>query len=249
VKLDRFRAALMPGLVATALLAMPARADETPAAAPAITLDQAVDALKQNPAAVDFLLRHPQAVLDALLAERAPGIIAEKQKELLQDSDDLVDGNAKGDAAIVEFFDYRCPYCKQIEPVLDALLREDKKLRIIYKEFPVLGDASVFATRVALASRSQGKYPAFHRAMMAAKGNIDNDFVLKVAASVGLDLKKLKAELDAPDINRIIKANYDLADALSIQGTPGIIVGSILIPGAVDIDTLRKEIAAARTGD
>ena len=248
MKLDRFRAALMPGLVATALLAMPARADETPAAAPAITLDQAVDALKQNPAAVDFLLKHPEAVIDALMAERAPGIIAEKRKELLEDSDDLVEGNAAGDVAIVEFFDYRCPYCKQIEPLLERLLHDDKKLRIVYKEFPVLGDASTFAARIALASRRQGKYADFHRAMMAAKGSIDNDSVLAIAASVGLDVAKLKTDMGAAEIDRIIQANYDLADALNIQGTPGMIIGTILIPGAVDIDTLRKDIAAARKG-
>jgi protein-disulfide isomerase len=248
MKLAPVLAWLLTSVCAVALLAMPARADEAPAAAPPLTLDQAVDALKQNPAAVDFLLKHPEAVIDALMAERAPGIIAEKRKELLEDSDDLVEGNAAGDVAIVEFFDYRCPYCKQIEPLLERLLHDDKKLRIVYKEFPVLGDASTFAARIALASRRQGKYADFHRAMMAAKGSIDNDSVLAIAASVGLDVAKLKADMGAAEIDRIIQANYDLADALNIQGTPGMIVGTILIPGAVDIDTLRKDIAAARKG-
>jgi protein-disulfide isomerase len=239
---------LLTSACAAALLAMPARAEEAPAAGTPLTLDQAVEALKQNPAAVDFLLKHPEAVLDALMAERAPGIIAQKRQELLASSDDLVEGNAAGDVAIVEFFDYRCPYCKQIEPLLEAMLHDDKKLRIVYKEFPVLGDASIFAARVALASRRQGKYAEFHRAMMAAKGTIDDDFVLKIAASVGLDIAKIKAEMGAAEIDRIIQANYDLADVLNIQGTPAMIIGMRLIPGAVDLDTLRKDIAAARKG-
>jgi len=206
----------------------------------------------------DYLMSHPDVVVDALkaaqqksdaeAAERARRVIADMHQQLFDNPDDLIAGNPKGDATIVEFFDYRCPYCKQIEPTLDALLREDPKLRIVYKEFPVLGEPSVFASHVALAARRQGKYEAFHRAMMAAKGNIDDDLVLSVAASVGLDLKKIKSDMKSPDIDRIIKANYDAADALAVQGTPALIVGSTLIQGAVEIDTLRENIATARKG-
>ena len=241
-------ARLLTSVATAAFLAIPARAADAPTPAPTITLEQAVDALKQSPAAVDFLLKHPQAVIDALVTERAPELIAEHHQELLENPDDLVAGNPQGDVAIVEFFDYRCPYCKEVEPVLDALLREDKKLRIVYKEFPVLGDASVFATRVALASRAQGKYAEFHRAMMTAKGSIDYGSVLKIAASVGLDAARIKADMGAAEIDRIIAANEDLAETLYIQGTPGIIIGDIMVPGAADIDTLRKDIAAARKG-
>ena len=149
---------------------------------------------------------------------------------------------------LVEFFDYRCPYCKQVEPSLDALLKEDGKLRIVYKEFPILGEASVYATRVALAAKKQGKYAEFHRAMMATKGDIGDEMVLKIATSIGLDVGKIKTDMSAPDIDKLIDTNYALADALNIQGTPAIIVGGTLIPGAVDLDTLRKNIAAARSG-
>jgi protein-disulfide isomerase len=206
----------------------------------------------------DYLVNHPEVLLEALkaaqqksdqeAAEEARHVIAERRQELLNNSDDLVQGNPKGDVTIVEFFDYRCPYCKEIEPVLDALLLEDRKLRIVYKEFPILGPPSVFASRTALAAKKQGKYAAFHRAMMAAKGNISDETVLKVAASVGLDTEKIKADMGAPEIDRVLKANYELAEALQIQGTPGIIIGDTLIPGAVDIATLRKDIAAARKG-
>ena len=230
-------------------------------AAPAAGADEAFTPRQKSAidrAIHDYLVNHPEAVLDALKAAQqksdeqaaadARRVIAERRQELVADPDDLVQGDPKGDATIVEFFDYRCPYCKEIEPTLDALLLEDRRLRIVYKEFPILGEASIYAARAALASRSQGKYPAFHRAMMAQKGDITDETVLKVAASVGLDLKKLKAEMDAPAIDRIIKGNYALAEALHIQGTPGLIVGDEMIPGAVDPDTLRKDIAAARKG-
>jgi protein-disulfide isomerase len=206
----------------------------------------------------DYLLAHPEVVLDSLkaaqqqadaqAAEQSRRVIATKQKELEDSADDLVQGDPKGDVTLVEFFDYRCPYCKQLEPSLDALLKEDGKLRVVYKEFPILGEASVYATRVALAAKKQGKYAEFHRAMMATKGDIGDETVLKVATSLGLDIAKIKADMSAPQIDKLIDTNYALADALNIQGTPAIIIGGTVIPGAVDLDTLRKDVAAARSG-
>jgi protein-disulfide isomerase len=206
----------------------------------------------------DYLLSHPEVVVEAMkaaqqksdqeAAERSRRAIAAMRQQLLENPDDLVAGNPKGDATIVEFFDYRCPYCKEIELTLDALLHEDPNLRIVYKEFPVLGEPSVFAARVALAARKQGKYAAFHRAMMAAKGNIDDAFVLKVAASVGLDIGKIRADMGSAEIDRVIRANLGFAETLDIRGTPALIIGETLIPGAVDLDTLREDLAAVRRG-
>ena len=241
-------AALLAGSFALLSLAMPTEAAETADAPPATTLDQTLKTLLAHPDAVDYLLRHPESVIEALQVDRARGVIAGKQQELLADPDDLVEGDAKGDVAIVEFFDYRCPYCKAVQPVLDALLREDKRLRIVYKEFPVLGDASTFATRAALAARAQGKYGEIHRALMAAKGDIDDKDVLKIAASVGLDAGKLKSAMRSAEIDRIIATNADLADALYVEATPAFVVGNTLIPGAIDLDALRRDIAAARKG-
>lgn len=212
-------------------------------------LDQAIhDYLMSHPDVVLDALKAGQAQADAQAAEQSRRTIISKRKELLDDPDDLVQGNAKGDVTLVEFFDYRCPYCKQVEPSLDALLKEDGKLRIVYKEFPILGEASVYATHVALAAKRQGKYAEFHQAMMATKGDITDDTVLKVAASIGLDMTKLKADMTAPATDKLIDKNYALADALDIQGTPAIIVGDTLIPGATDLDSLRKDIAAQRKG-
>ena len=137
---------------------------------------------------------------------------------------------------IVEFFDYRCPYCKQVLPALQTLLKEDHKLRFVYKEMPVLGPASVTAAHAALAAQRQGKYEAFHTAMMATKGQITDETVYKVAGSVGLDVDRLKQDMSAPEIEQALKANLALADALNIRGTPGFIIGNHIVPGAIDLE-------------
>ena len=206
----------------------------------------------------DYLQSHPEAVLDALkaakdkedaaTAERQAKAIVEKRAELLSDPDSAVGGNPKGDVTLVEFFDYRCPYCKQMEPTIQALIKEDGKLRVVYKEFPILGPVSVFASRVAIASRKQGKYEAFRSQMIAAKGNIDQDTVMKTAAASGIDLDKLKTDMAAPDVDKVIQRNFTLAEALNIDGTPGLVVGNAVIEGAADLDEMRKRIAAARKG-
>lgn len=204
----------------------------------------------------DYFVAHPEFMIEVLQAaeaklkadkaEDAKQVIAAKREELLHDAATPVGGNPAGDVTIVEFFDYRCPYCKQVEPSLAALLRQDPKLRIVYKEFPVLGEASVYAARVALAARKQGKYAPFHDAMMATKGEINHDVILRVAQSAGVDVDKAKAEMNTPEVDALIKRNYALAEALDIQGTPAFIIGDTLVPGATDIDRLRQLIADAR---
>lgn len=204
----------------------------------------------------DYLTKNPDLMLDVLQAaqdklkgesrEKAAVALVEHKRELLEDPATPIGGNAKGDVSLVEFFDYRCPYCKQVVPAIDALLAKDKQLRFVYKEFPVLGPASVHAARAALASRKQGKYEAMHRALMAVKGPIDEAAVMKVASSVGLDVDRLKADMAAPEIDRALKANLKLAEALDIRGTPGFVVGDEIVPGAVSLETLKQLIDAAR---
>ena len=205
----------------------------------------------------EYLAKNPEILLDALQAaedkmkgaarDKASAALAARRKEVFDDPDAPVAGNPQGDATLVEFFDYRCPYCKQVEPSLEALLAKDKELRFVYKEFPVLGPASVTAARAALASRQQGKYDVFHRAMMTTKGEFDEAVVYKVASSVGLDVDRLKRDMTAPDIDRILKANTNLAAALDIRGTPGFVVGDEIVPGAISLEALKKLIAASRS--
>ena len=204
----------------------------------------------------DYLLKHPEVLFEALDAadaknarseqERLRAAIAAKREELLNDPGSPSGGNPKGDATVVEFFDYRCPYCKQVQPSIKALLRDDPNLRIVYKEFPILGPESVIAAHVALAAAKQGKYEPFHSTMMATTGQITADVIMRVAADSGLDMEKIKAEMNAPDIDQIVARNHDLARALDINGTPGFVIGDTLIPGAVDLATLKQEVANER---
>jgi protein-disulfide isomerase len=206
----------------------------------------------------DYLMKNPDVMLDVLQAaqdkiksdsrDKAAAALAERHREIFNDPNSPVAGNPKGDVSVVEFFDYRCPYCKQVEPAIEALLSEDKQLRFVYKEFPVLGPESVFASKAALAARKQGKYDALHRALMALKGQITQAAVLKTAASVGVDVERLKHDMADPEIEGMIKANHKLADALEITGTPAFIIGDEIVPGAISVEALRQLIEVARAG-
>jgi protein-disulfide isomerase len=206
----------------------------------------------------DYLMKNPDVLIEALRnAEdklnheadaKATKVLSDRASEIFDDPATPVGGNPKGDVNIVEFFDYRCPYCKQVLPTLQTVLKEDHQLRFVYKEFPVLGPASVVAAHAALAAQRQGKYEAFHTAMMATKGQITEDTVYKVAGSVGLDVDRLKQDMAAPEIDRELKANMALAEELNIRGTPGFIVGTKIVPGALDLDALKNMIAEARKG-
>jgi protein-disulfide isomerase len=204
----------------------------------------------------DYLRQHPDVLIEALRAaekklksdagETAKQALAARRKEIFDDPETPVGGNPKGDVTLVEFFDYRCPYCKQVQPRLQELLAGDRELRIAYKEFPILGSVSVAAARAALAAQRQGKYEAFHDAMMAAKGEITEDTVYRVAGSVGLDLDRLKRDIASPQIDAALKANQALADALDIRGTPGFVIGDQIVPGAMELSSLRELVAGAR---
>jgi protein-disulfide isomerase len=158
----------------------------------------------------DYLLQHPDVLIDALRAaeqklksdadDKAKQALAARRKEIFDDPQTPVGGNPKGDVTLVEFFDYRCPYCKQVHPRLQELLAGDHNLRIAYKEFPILGAVSVGAARAALAAQRQGKYEAFHNAMMAVSGQITDETVYQVAKTVGLDVDRLKRDMAAPQI-------------------------------------------------
>lgn len=206
----------------------------------------------------DYLIHNPDVLIEAIRGAedklnreadaKATTVLSDRRSEIFDDPATPVGGNPQGDVTIVEFFDYRCPYCKQVLPSLQTLLKEDHNLRFVYKELPVLGPPSVTAAHAALAAQRQGKYEAFHNAMMATKGQITDDTVYKVAGSVGLDVDRLKQDMSAPEIGRSLKTNLALADALNIRGTPGFIVGEHIVPGAIDLDALRKMVAEARKG-
>jgi protein-disulfide isomerase len=204
----------------------------------------------------DYLTKNPDVLLDALQAaedkikgdarDKAAQALSTRRREIFEDPEAPIAGNPKGDVSLVEFFDYRCPYCKQVEQALEALLAEDRQLRLVYKEMPVLGADSVTASRAALAAKKQGKYDALHRALMLLKGQMNEAAVLKTAESVGVDVERLKRDMASPEIDRALKANTELAEALDIRGTPGFVIGNEIVPGAIDLATLKQMIANAR---
>jgi protein-disulfide isomerase len=204
----------------------------------------------------DYLMQHPDVLIAALRAAedklnhesdtKATQAVVQHRHDVFDDPATPVAGNPQGNATIVEFFDYRCPYCKQVQPSIESLLKQDPKLRVVYKEFPILGPVSVTAAQAALAAQRQGKYDAFHAAMMAARGPITDDTVYQVAGSAGLDVARLKHDMASPEIAQQLKANLALAEVLDIHGTPAFIVGDHVVPGAVDLGALKTMVADAR---
>ena len=178
----------------------------------------------------------PPAMQDldrALLAyqEQADGAVAAKSAELLRDGRTPVLGNPEGVVPVIEFFDYQCPYCKAIEPKLENLIKADTHVKLVIKEFPILGPVSVVATKAALASVYQGKYAAYHQAMMAFHGQLTVDQVFAMAKDVGLDVDRLRKDMDSPQVADQIIANMNLARALKISVTPAVIVGTHIYAG------------------
>ena len=204
------------------------------------------DYLMQNPDVLIEALREAEAKANTETDAKAAQVLRDRHHEVFDDPATPVGGDPRGDVTIVEFFDYRCPYCKQVHPAIQKLLDQDRKLRFVYKEFPVLGEQSDIAAHAALAAKLQGKYEPLHNAMMAAKGQITEEVVYRLAGSVGLDVDRLKRDITDPEIDRALSANRSLAKALDLRGTPGFVIGDHIIPGAVDLDALKTMVADAR---
>jgi protein-disulfide isomerase len=168
-------------------------------------------------AAAPALAADPPAASDA--------VVAGKMEQLLHGPGTQVLGNPNGDVTIIEFFDYACPFCKAIEPKLQALLAADKGVKLVVKEFPILTPASLVATKAALASVKQGKYAPFHQAMMLNKGSLTEAQIFDTAKRVGLNEARLRRDMADPAIADAVYQNLNLARSLRIFGTPGIIVG------------------------
>jgi protein-disulfide isomerase len=206
----------------------------------------------------DYLLKNPEVIMEALQilqerqraaeAENLKRTIAERSAEILNDPAAPVGGNPSGDITLVEFFDYNCPYCRRVAPTVTDLIEDDPNLRLVYKEFPILGPGSQFAARAALASRAQGKYSEFHETLMNAGRQVNEDSVIEIAREVGLDVDRLAQDMEDPAIEAAIARNLALANTLGITGTPSFVIGDEIVPGAVDRATLEGLITQARRG-
>lgn len=255
----------LPGLAALALSAaalavslgalQPKPASEAALSSAVFTTAQAEeigklsrDYLLQNPEIIRDAVQALQAKEEAAKADRQSEAVSKYKDQLFADADAPVAGNPQGDVTLVEFFDYKCPYCKQVSPALEGLLKDDPKLRIVFKEFPILGDPSVLASRAALAAQKQGKYLAFHQALMAHRGQLDLDSIAGVAAAVGLNGQQLVDDMKSEAIEKQLTANHELALALGIRSTPTFIIGDHVMPGALSIEELKGLIADTRKG-
>lgn len=203
----------------------------------------------------EYLLRNPEVIRDAMQemqardarakAELASKRLSEMSSEIYSDSDSPVAGNPRGDVSVVVFFDYNCGYCKSSLPQLQALSTNDPNVRVIFKEFPILGAASFNAAKAALAAGRQGKYVEFHNAILASE-NIDDEAIGQISKTLRLDLARFQKDIADPKLAEQLERNSLLAGSLGINGTPAYIVGDQIIPGAIDSASLTNLITAQR---
>ena len=173
-----------------------------------------------------------EAKLEKEQAEKLKSAIAENAKEIYRDPKADVAGNADGDITVVEFFDYNCGYCKRGLHDVIKLVETDPKVRVVFKELPILSKGSEEASRVAIAAGKQGKYWDVHRAMLEAKGVMNEANALAIAGKLGLDMDKLKKDMASPEVEAEIKKSEALAKKMGVNGTPHFLVGDRAIPGA-----------------
>lgn len=208
----------------------------------------------------DYLLAHPEVITEAQqamsrrqAAERLAGFkqaLATNHDGIFSDPADPVLGNPHGDVTIVEFYDMDCPFCRALAPTLRQLVAEDHGVRLILKDYPILGPGSELAARYALAAARQGRYAEFHQAVLASKlpeHQLDEGKILGFAAAAGLDVARLKADAADPALTRRIADNRALAGKLGISGTPGLIVEDQMQGGAMSLDALKKLVADVRS--
>jgi protein-disulfide isomerase len=167
---------------------------------------------------------------------------------VLRDPDIPVAGNPDGDITIVEYFDYNCPYCRKLEPELRQVVFDDGKVRLIWKDWPILGPVSMMASRMALASKYQNKYVQAHEALMGVSSKLTEPRIKELLSGAGLDIDRLNSDLDsnAKAISAIIARNNDQALAFGFDGTPSFIVGKFRVPTALTMDQFGQVIADAR---
>ncbi|MGE0642943.1 MAG: DsbA family protein [Nitrospira sp.] len=204
--------------------------------------------IRTHPEVIEQSLQALEVKREAELRDRQKAALATKQDELLHDPTSPVSGNLKGEITLVEFYDYRCGYCKRAASAVTELQKADSRVRVVYKDFPILGEPSELAAKAALASQAQGKHQVFHEALLASQADMTKDEILKIAVNVGLNAKRLEADMADPKWKAVIDKNRALAQELGISGTPGFIVGNQLVPGALDLNGLKELIARAGHG-
>ncbi len=210
----------------------------------------------------NYLVKNPEVLQEAYaeLEKRQATLEAAKHQAAVKDHSEalfnskrqVVIGNPQGDVTMVEFFDYNCGYCKRALSDMLELMKNDSKLRVVLKEFPVLGEGSVDAAKVAVAARMQDatgkKYLDFHQKLLNNRGAVGKAQALAAAKDAGFDVARLEKDMAGDEPKATIEESFKLADALGLSGTPSYVVGSEVVVGAVGLPNLKEKINAARCG-
>ncbi|MEA2896983.1 MAG: hypothetical protein QOJ84_2598 [Bradyrhizobium sp.] len=170
------------------------------------------------------------------------------ESAVLRDPEIPAAGNADGDISIVEYFDFNCPYCRKVEPELRQVVQDDGKVRLVYKDWPVLGPVSTAAARLALATKYQDKYVAAHDALMGTASKLTEPRIRELLAGAGIDVDRAGKDLEtnAKAIDAILARNNDQATAFGFKGTPSFIIGKFRVPGVLTMAQFDQAIADAR---
>jgi protein-disulfide isomerase len=208
--------------------------------------DLVLQTIRENPEVIMEALQAMQLRQEQAKADQAQAVLTTNRAALEQDPNAPVLGNPKGDVTVVEFFDYNCGYCRRVFDDVHALMESDTNVRLVMREWPILGEESVFAARASLASRNQGKYTDFHNALMSNTGRANEASVMRIAAELDMDIEQLKRDMDAPEVVAHIQTSMQLTRALNLNGTPAFIFGDQLVPGAIELDQMKELVALSR---
>lgn len=205
----------------------------------------------------EYLAKHPDEIVQSLqemqkreqadAEAKSKNAVAGAKDKIYGDPDTPVGGNPKGSVTVVEFFDYQCGYCKMSETAIEKLLKEDKDVKFVYKNFPILGPMSTVAAKASLASARQGQFAKFHQALMNKKDHLNEEMIYQTAKDAGLDVEKLKKDMKDEAIEKMTQANIKLGAEVGVRGTPLFIVGDTVFPGAMEYAQLKQAVDEART--
>lgn len=245
---------LVPALLALALGAM----------APAASAQSFSDTQRGDIETIvrNYLIAHPEVLEEAMAelnkrqaaaeAEKHEASVSANAETIYNSPRGVVLGNKDGDVTFVEFFDYNCGYCKRAMADMLDLMKNDPKLKVVLKEFPVLSDGSVEAARVAVAVRMQDptgkKYLDFHQRLLGGRGPADKARAIAAAKDAGLDTARIEKDMASPEARATIEENFKLAESMGMNGTPSYVIGKQIVVGAVGLDELKEKIGVARCG-
>jgi protein-disulfide isomerase len=210
----------------------------------------------------DYLIAHPEVLQEAMAelekrqgmaeSEKHKAAVKENAQELFSSPRQVVLGNPQGNVTFVEFFDYNCGYCKRAMTDMLTLMKDDPKLKVVLKEFPVLGPGSVEAAQVAIAVRMQDKtgkkYIEFHQKLLGGRGQADKAHAMAVAKEIGMNIPQIEKDLAGAEVKATLQESFKLAEALGLNGTPSYVIGSDVVVGAVGLPALEEKINNARCG-